>query len=116
MEVPALSPEQLTSREAGESSAVVRERVMAARARQAARGELNARLAGQALEEGCALQAADRAWLASVLERLKLSARAYHRVLRIALTLADLAGEAHPGRDQLIEAIGYRQLDRLLKG
>ncbi|CAM3485369.1 YifB family Mg chelatase-like AAA ATPase [Halomonas lysinitropha] len=116
VEVPALAPEQLTSREPGESSAVVRERVLAARECQAARGALNARLAGQALEEACALQAADRAWLAGVLERLKLSARAYHRVLRVALTLADLAGEARPGRNQLIEAIGYRQLDRLLKG
>jgi len=116
VEVPALAPEQLTSREAGESSAAVRQRVLAARARQAQRGALNARLAGRALEDACALQAADRAWLASVLERLKLSARAYHRVLRVALTLADLGGESRPGRDQLIEAIGYRQLDRLLKG
>ncbi|HSP57105.1 MAG TPA: ATP-dependent protease, partial [Halomonas sp.] len=62
-----------------------------------------------------ALSSSDRTWLAGVLERLKLSARAYHRVLRVALTLADLAGLPRPERDQLIEAIGYRQLDRLLK-
>jgi magnesium chelatase family protein len=116
VEVPALPPEQLTSREEGEPSSVVRERVMAARQRQLTRGALNAHLAGRELEAACALQASDRAWLAQVLERLRLSARAYHRVLRVSLTLADLAGIPRPARDQLIEAIGYRQLDRLLKG
>ncbi|GHE21034.1 YifB family Mg chelatase-like AAA ATPase [Halomonas urumqiensis] len=116
VEVPALSPEQLTAGEPGEASASVRERVMAARERQWRRGALNAHLAGRELEAACALSADDRAWLAGVLERLKLSARAYHRVLKVALTLADLAGLAHPARDQLIEAIGYRQLDRLLRG
>ncbi|MDR5866412.1 YifB family Mg chelatase-like AAA ATPase [Halomonas koreensis] len=116
VEVPALPPAQMTSREAGEPSAAVRERVLAARARQRARGALNAHLAGRALEAACALEATDRAWLAGVLERLQLSARAFHRVLRVALTLADLAGEPRPGREQLIEAIGYRQLDRLLRG
>ncbi|MDN3556038.1 YifB family Mg chelatase-like AAA ATPase [Halomonas maura] len=116
VEVPALPPEQLTSRAAGEDSATVRARVLAARERQRARGALNAQLAGGDLERACALDAGDRAWLAGVLERLKLSARAYHRVLRVALTLADLAGLPSPGREQLIEAIGYRQLDRLLSG
>ncbi|QEA38467.1 YifB family Mg chelatase-like AAA ATPase [Pistricoccus aurantiacus] len=115
IEVPALPPEQLTSRAAGESSADVRARVVAARERQYARGALNAHLPGRELEAACALESQDRAWLAQVLERLNLSARAYHRVLRVALTLADLAGESRPGRAQLMEAIGYRQLDRLLK-
>ena len=41
--------------------------------------------------------------------------RRYHRVLRVALTLADLGGEARVGKAQLMEAIGYRQLDRMLK-
>ncbi|ERS92055.1 MULTISPECIES: YifB family Mg chelatase-like AAA ATPase [unclassified Halomonas] len=116
VEVPALPPEQLTASQPGESSAAVRERVLAARERQLARGALNAHLAGRELEAACGLSAADRAWLAQVLERLKLSARAYHRVLRVALTLADLAGAVRPEREQLIEAVGYRQLDRLLKG
>ena len=93
----------------------MRARVIAARARQAERGALNTHLPGRELEAACALEAADRAWLASVLERLSLSARAYHRVLRVALTLADLAGEPRPGRAELMEAIGFRQLDRLLK-
>ncbi|WP_275286521.1 YifB family Mg chelatase-like AAA ATPase [Halomonas elongata] len=116
VEVPALPAEQLTSRESGEDSATVRQRVLAARERQWARGALNAHLAGPDLEAACALGAEDRAWLAEVLERLQLSARAFHRVLRVALTLADLAGAPRPAREHLIEAIGYRQLDRLLKG
>ncbi|MCE8004964.1 YifB family Mg chelatase-like AAA ATPase [Billgrantia ethanolica] len=115
IEVPALPPEQLTSREVGESSAVVRARVMAARERQYARGALNAYLGGRELEAACALSTSDRAWLAGVLERLRLSARAYHRVLRVALTLADLAEKPHPERGELMEAIGYRQLDRQLR-
>ncbi|MCG7599529.1 YifB family Mg chelatase-like AAA ATPase [Halomonas sp. McH1-25] len=116
VEVPALPPEQLTSPALGESSAAVRERVLAARERQQARGSLNARLPGRELEAACALTSEERAWLADVLSRLKLSARAYHRVLRVALTLADLAGESRPTRPQLMEAIGYRQLDRLRGG
>ncbi|MEQ5800575.1 YifB family Mg chelatase-like AAA ATPase [Halomonas sp. H10-9-1] len=116
VEVPALPPEQLTANQPGEDSATVRSRVLAARERQLARGALNAHLAGRELETACGLSAPDRAWLAEVLERLKLSARAYHRVLRVALTLADLAGVTRPEREQLIEAVGYRQLDRLLKG
>ena len=116
VEVASLPADQLTSREPGEDSATVRQRVLAARRRQLERGALNAHLAGPELEAACALGAEDRAWLAEVLERLQLSARAFHRVLRVALTLADLAGAAQPSREHLVEAIGYRQLDRLLKG
>lgn len=115
VEVPALPVEQLTSHQPGESTEMVRRRVMAARQRQQQRGTLNAQLAGAALERACALDVAERTWLAQSLERLRLSARAYHRVLRVALTLADLAGRERPCRDDLIEAIGYRQLDRLLR-
>ncbi|MBN8412903.1 YifB family Mg chelatase-like AAA ATPase [Halomonas cupida] len=115
VEVPGLPVEELTSQQPGESTAMVRARVMAARERQMARGGLNARLSGRALENACALDATERAWLAQTLERLRLSARAYHRVLRVALTLADLGAKDAPGHDELIEAIGYRQLDRLLK-
>lgn len=116
VEVPALPPEQLTAQTRGESSAEVIKRVLAARARQQARGALNSELGGQPLEAICQLSDADRLWLADVLERLKLSARAYHRVLRVALTLADLEGIDVPERHHLMEAISYRQLDKLLKG
>lgn len=115
VEVPALPPEQLTAQTQGESSSTVRQRVMAARERQLARGALNSQLGGKALEAACDLSDDERTWLAGVLEKLKLSARAYHRVLRVALTLADLEGASKPTKPHLIEAIGYRQLDRLLK-
>lgn len=115
VEVPALPATQLTDQTPGESSASVMERVLAARERQQARGSLNAHLPGPELEAACALSADERQWFASVLDRLNLSARAYHRVLRVALTLADLGGEARVGKAQLMEAIGYRQLDRMLK-
>ncbi|ERL53360.1 YifB family Mg chelatase-like AAA ATPase, partial [Halomonas huangheensis] len=101
VEVPALQAKQLTSTESGESSQAVRDRVMAARQRQSQRGVINARLSGRRLDEVCALNAPDRAWLADTLDRLKLSARAYHRILRVALTLADLVGLERPGREQL---------------
>ncbi len=114
VEVPALPATQLTDRTPGESSAAVRERVLAARERQTARGALNAHLPGPALEAACALSGEERHWFADVLDRLNLSARAYHRVLRVALTLADLAGESRVSRGHLMEAIGYRQLDRML--
>jgi len=116
VEVPALPAEQLTAQTQGEPSSAVRARVLAARERQYRRGALNSQLSGKALETACALDTDERAWLADVLEKLKLSARAYHRVLRVALTLADLQGEAKPTQPHFIEAIGYRQLDRLLKG
>ncbi|MCM2129528.1 YifB family Mg chelatase-like AAA ATPase [Larsenimonas rhizosphaerae] len=114
IEVPALPPEQLTSVRSGESSTVVRQRVVAARARQQERGVLNAHLPPTPLEAACGLGAPERLWLTEVLTRLNLSARAYHRVLRVALTIADLAGEARVSQPQLMEAIGYRQLDRMM--
>ncbi|MCE3027763.1 YifB family Mg chelatase-like AAA ATPase [Salinicola sp. DM10] len=114
VEVPALPATQLTDQTPGEASASVRQRVLAARERQRARGWLNAQLPGPELEAACALSVAEREWFAGVLDRLKLSARAYHRVLRVALTLTDLGEEPRVGRAQLMEAIGYRQLDRLL--
>ncbi|RKR07397.1 magnesium chelatase family protein [Kushneria sinocarnis] len=114
VEVPALPAEQLTARERGEDSATVRQRVLAARHRQHARGGLNAHIATTVLEQACALGDDERSWLSDVLNRLNLSARAYHRVLRVALTIADLAEESRVTRPRLMEAIGYRQLDRMM--
>ncbi|OHV08478.1 YifB family Mg chelatase-like AAA ATPase [Kushneria phosphatilytica] len=114
VEVPALPAEQLTARERGEDSATVRQRVLAARQRQHARGGLNAHIDTSTLETACALGDDERAWLSDVLNRLNLSARAYHRVLRVALTIADLSEAPRVMRTQLMEAIGYRQLDRMM--
>jgi len=100
----------------GETSAVVRERVARARERQLERsGRANAWLSGQLLERDCALGPRDRALLERACERLGLSARAHHRVLRVARTIADLDGrDARDGicGADLGEAIGYRSHDR----
>ncbi|MBE0484696.1 YifB family Mg chelatase-like AAA ATPase [Marinobacter sp.] len=113
VEVPVQSGKVLLgSGEAGESSACVRERVLQARALQEQRGALNAGLAGRALDRACRLDADSERLLSSAMEKLGLSARALHRILRVARTLADLEGQAELSRKHLIEALGYRQLDR----
>ena len=110
--LPRLPPEALRpGLPAGESSAVVRERVLRARARQQARGELNARLSQADTESFCRLADADQALLERAMATLQLSARAMHRVLRVARTIADLAGTDRIGTLHLAEAIGYRVAD-----
>jgi magnesium chelatase family protein len=90
MEVPRLPRGVLAS---GESSAPVRDRVMAARKLQTDRaGCINARLSGASLQSHCRLGKHEATLVRSAMERLKLSARAYHRILRVARTVADLAG------------------------
>lgn len=96
----------------GEASARVRERVIRARHRQSERGCLNAALAGRELQVACRLDARGEQLLSGAMERLGLSARALHRILRVARTLADLEGCGDLGRSHLVEALGYRNLDR----
>ena len=96
----------------GESSAAVAARVAAARTRQHARqGTLNAQLAGTALDTHAALDAATASWFAAALERLGWSARAAHRSLRVARSIADLAGDDTVERAALAEAMQYRLAD-----
>ncbi|HWY26123.1 MAG TPA: YifB family Mg chelatase-like AAA ATPase [Nevskia sp.] len=98
-----------------EGSAAVRARVVAARARQQARaGKPNAALGPKELERDAPLDAAARGLLAAALERLSLSARAFHRVLKVARTIADLEGVAAVASAHVAEAVRYRQLDRQL--
>lgn len=97
---------------ASESSAEVRERVLRARQVAADRGGANAALSGVELERWCGLDDDARNMLAQAMERLGLSARALHRILRVARTIADLAGEASLSRSHLVEALSYRKLDR----
>jgi len=93
----------------GEPSAAVRGRVAAARQRQAARnGTLNARLPVRALGRSCGLSAGGRGSLDAFAERLQLSARAYHRVLRVSRTIADLAASECVADEHLAEALQYR--------
>ena len=111
--VPRLSPEELRDdTPAGESSAIVRARVLAAREVQLARGALNAHLDSRGLRDCAHLDEADQTLLEQAIERLQLSARAMHRILRVARTIADLDGSERIQRAHLTEAIGYRQLDR----
>ena len=113
VEVPALPPALLQQAPPGESSATVQARVMAARQRQWQRqGCANAALDPQQRGLHCALQQADEDWFLTAIEKLQLSARGYHRLLKIARTVADLAGEPAILRPHLLEALSYRSLDR----
>lgn len=97
----------------GESSAPVRERVIAARARQLQRaGKPNALLGTREMTRDCELRLGDQRLLERAIDKLNLSARAYHRILRLARTIADLAGAAAIDTQHLTEAIGYRRMER----
>ncbi len=110
VEVPRISPEELQGAAPGESSASVRKRVTEARNRRMQRsGVAAAALQARALEACCELGTAEQRFLATALEQLGLSARAYHRTLRVALTIADLAGEDRVRVQHLSEALGLRR-------
>ena len=108
IEVPALTSDELLRAEPGEASARVRERVLAARERQRCRGGLNARLSNAALREHASLDAAARRLVADAIDRGGMSARGVHRALRVARTIADLAGEERVTALRLAEALQYR--------
>ena len=112
--VPRLPVTQLADdAAAGEPSAAVRARVVAARETQRARGDVpNARLRGRDLRRHSRLDEKGRRLLETATERLGLSARAYTRILRVARTIADLAGEPALHSGHVAEAIQYRSLDR----
>ena len=117
VEVPAVTADELTARRRAdaEASASVRGRVEAARRLQARRqAVLNARLPVTDIERLCVVDAAGDKLVAQALARSLLSARAYHRVLRVARSIADLAGAEAIDAAHLAEAIGYRRaLDNL---
>ncbi|MBX9334439.1 ATP-binding protein, partial [Serratia marcescens] len=116
IEVPLLPPGTLSQRKTqGESSELVRKRVQQARARQLERaGKVNALLSNREVERDCVLQTADAEFLETTLNALGLSVRAWQRILKVARTLADLAGDVELNRRHLSEALGYRSMDRLL--
>ncbi|HZS83080.1 MAG TPA: YifB family Mg chelatase-like AAA ATPase [Stellaceae bacterium] len=119
IEVPAVKAADLALPPPAEGSAEVAHRVAAARRRQAARYEAlpaerrirtNAEADGQLLDEVAAPDAEGRRLLLAAAERLKLSARGYHRVLRVARTLADLDASAGVRRPHIAEALSYRRI------
>jgi magnesium chelatase family protein len=117
IEVPAIAAEALPSPldriDDGDSSAAVRERVADAARRQRVRqGMPNAWLQPRDVERLCAPDARGAALLKAAFAQLSLSARAYHRILKVARTIADLAGAEALAASHVAEAIGYRRLDR----
>ena len=113
VEVPAVPQEELLKQADGESSLVIQQRVEAARQRQLARqGKPNAQLAVAEIDRLCAPDAAGEALLRQAITRLNLSARAYHRVLKLARTVADLAGSEDILTPHIAEAVQYRRMDR----
>ena len=112
LEVPRVNHAELRASRAGESSEIVRNRVTTARARQLDRsGKPNAWLNNRETERDCALGDAEHGLLDRAVERLGLSARAYHRILRVARTIADLGSSSQIEAVHLSEAIQYRRFD-----
>jgi magnesium chelatase family protein len=122
IEVPAVPFREMTGERIGETSVQIRARVVAARQRQQERFHdrkkitSNSRMGTKELKQFCALSSATLELLKMVMSEMNLSARAYDRVLKVARTIADLAGAETITTDHVSEAVQYRSLDRQLWG
>lgn len=116
IEVPLLPKGALQRHDnRGETTEQIRQRVLWARELQMARsGKINAKLTTKEIERDCRLAENDARFLENALTKLGLSVRAYHRILKVSRTIADLANEPNIQQVHLAEALGYRAMDRLL--
>jgi magnesium chelatase family protein len=113
IEVPAVPSEDLTRASGGEGSGVIRARVEQARERMLARqGKENARLATREIDRYCEPDEKGATLLKQAIAKLGLSARGYHRILKVARTIADLATAETLNSTHVAEAIQYRRFDR----
>lgn len=118
IEVTAVPPERLLALPAGESSSAIRARIVQARSRQTARFAThsgvycNAQMPARLIEQYARPDATALNVLREAMDKLNLSARAYERILKVARTIADLAGEDTVNSIHIGEAVGYRNLDR----
>jgi len=113
IEVPALPQEDLTRQAPGDASPAVRERVTAARERALARQKKpNTMLATREIDKHCLPDDKGETLLKQAISRMGLSARAYHRVLKVARTIADLAAVEKISATHIAEAIQYRRFER----
>ena len=117
IEMPPVSYEDLENTTPAESSASIKERVVRAHQIQLERFKndgiyFNAQMDAAQIEKYCTLLPKDKEILRSAFERMELSARAYHKILKLARTAADLAGEEQISLRHLLEVLQYRSLDR----
>ena len=104
------------SAEKGESSRVIQQRVRQCHLRQMLRqGKSNAQLSSSELRVSCELSADDNDFLELAIEKLNLSTRAHHKILKISRTLADMESNDNIERKHLTEALSYRAMDRILR-
>jgi len=119
IEVPAVKYKDLTARDSGEPSRVLKERINEARKIQSQRFKgskihCNAQMTNRHIKKFCCIDDASQRLLEMAIDKLGLSARAYTRILKVARTIADLAGEEAISSAHISEAIQYRSLDRNL--
>lgn len=117
IEVPAVSYQELTGQERGESSAEIKKRVNRARQIQRERYKgtgvtCNAYLSGELIRKHCALSPSADKLLHAIFDQLTLSARGYDRILKVARTIADLKGKETITEEEIAEASQYRALDK----